>query len=93
MKFENDKGEPVEVNFHNFERVIPDGKAGRLHPREVHRQFGLVAPRAPSGSSVTGTTNEDWLGPACYREVFREHETNRLSGRIGSATGGKDRLV
>ena len=38
MKFENDKGEPVEVNFHNFERIIPDGKAGRLHPREVHRQ-------------------------------------------------------
>lgn len=92
MKFENDKGEPVEVNFHNFERIIPDGKAG-FTPVKFTVKFGLVAPRAPSGSSVTGTTNEDWLGPACYREVFREDETNRLSGRIGSATGGKDRLV
>jgi len=28
MKFENDKGEPVEVNFQNFDRILPGGKAG-----------------------------------------------------------------
>ena len=28
MKFENDKGEPVEVNFQNFERILPGSKAG-----------------------------------------------------------------
>jgi ABC-type sulfate transport system substrate-binding protein len=28
MKFENDKGEQVEVNFQNFERILPAAKAG-----------------------------------------------------------------
>ena len=28
MKFENEKGEPVEINFQNFERILPGGKAG-----------------------------------------------------------------
>jgi hypothetical protein len=28
MKFENDKGEPVEVNFQNFDSILPGGKAG-----------------------------------------------------------------
>ena len=28
MKFENDRGEPVEINFQNFERILPGGKAG-----------------------------------------------------------------
>ena len=28
MKFENDKGEPVEINFQNFERILPGAKPG-----------------------------------------------------------------
>ncbi len=28
MKFENDKGEPVEINFQNFERILPGPKSG-----------------------------------------------------------------
>jgi hypothetical protein len=28
MKFENDKGEPVEINFQNFERILPGSHAG-----------------------------------------------------------------
>lgn len=28
MKFENDKGEAVEINFQNFERILPGGDAG-----------------------------------------------------------------
>ena len=28
MKFENDKGEQVEVNFQNFERILPALKSG-----------------------------------------------------------------
>ena len=28
MKFENDKGEQVEINFQNFEKILPGGKAG-----------------------------------------------------------------
>jgi hypothetical protein len=28
MKFENDKGEQVEVNFQNFERILPAPKSG-----------------------------------------------------------------
>ncbi|HEY1232613.1 MAG TPA: hypothetical protein VGH22_04475 [Candidatus Binatia bacterium] len=28
MKFENDKGEPVEINFQNFERILPAPKGG-----------------------------------------------------------------
>jgi hypothetical protein len=28
MKFENDKGEPVEINFQNFERILPGSQAG-----------------------------------------------------------------
>jgi len=28
MKFQNDKGEFVEVNFENFERILPGGTAG-----------------------------------------------------------------
>ncbi len=28
MKFINDKGEPVEINFQNFEKVLPGAKAG-----------------------------------------------------------------
>jgi hypothetical protein len=27
MKFENDKGELVEINFQNFERILPGGTA------------------------------------------------------------------
>jgi hypothetical protein len=27
MKFENDKGEQVEVNFQNFERILPAAKS------------------------------------------------------------------
>jgi hypothetical protein len=28
MKFENDKGDQVEINFQNFEKILPGGKAG-----------------------------------------------------------------
>lgn len=28
MTFENDKGEKVEVNFQNFEKILPGGQAG-----------------------------------------------------------------
>jgi hypothetical protein len=28
MKFENDKGEQVEINFQNFERILPGAKPG-----------------------------------------------------------------
>ncbi len=28
MKFENDQGELVKVNFQNFERILPGSKAG-----------------------------------------------------------------
>jgi hypothetical protein len=28
MKFENDKGEPVEINFQNVERILPGNQAG-----------------------------------------------------------------
>jgi hypothetical protein len=28
MKFENDKRESVEINFENFERILPGGQAG-----------------------------------------------------------------
>jgi hypothetical protein len=28
MKFENDKGEQIEVNFQNFERILPAPKSG-----------------------------------------------------------------
>ena len=28
MKFENDKGEQVEINFQNFERILPSVKSG-----------------------------------------------------------------
>jgi hypothetical protein len=28
MKFENDKGEHIEVNFQNFERILPAPKSG-----------------------------------------------------------------
>jgi hypothetical protein len=28
MKFENDKGQPVEINFQNFEKVLPGDKPG-----------------------------------------------------------------
>jgi hypothetical protein len=28
MKFENDKGQPVEINFQNFESILPGAKAG-----------------------------------------------------------------
>jgi hypothetical protein len=28
MKFENDKGEPVEINFQNFEKILPGSQAG-----------------------------------------------------------------
>lgn len=28
MTFENDKGEPVEVSFQNFEKILPGGQAG-----------------------------------------------------------------
>ena len=28
MKFENDRGEPVEIHFQNFERILPGGEAG-----------------------------------------------------------------
>lgn len=27
MKFTNDKGQPVEINFQNFERILPGAKA------------------------------------------------------------------
>jgi hypothetical protein len=28
MKFENHKGQPVEINFQNFESILPGAKAG-----------------------------------------------------------------
>jgi hypothetical protein len=28
MKFENEKGELIEINFQNFERILPGGTAG-----------------------------------------------------------------
>ena len=28
MKFENENGKPVEINFQNFEKVLPGGKPG-----------------------------------------------------------------
>jgi hypothetical protein len=28
MKFENDKGQPVEINFQNFEKVLSGDKPG-----------------------------------------------------------------
>jgi hypothetical protein len=28
MTFENDKGEKVEINFQNFEKILPGGKPG-----------------------------------------------------------------
>jgi hypothetical protein len=28
MKFENDKGQPVVINFQNFESILPGAKAG-----------------------------------------------------------------
>ena len=28
MKFENDKGEQVEINFQNFDRILPGAKPG-----------------------------------------------------------------
>ena len=28
MKFENEKGESVEINFQNFERILPAPKSG-----------------------------------------------------------------
>jgi hypothetical protein len=28
MKLENDKGEPVEINFQNFEKILPGSQAG-----------------------------------------------------------------
>jgi hypothetical protein len=31
MKFENDKGEPVEINFQNFEKILPGSQAGFTH--------------------------------------------------------------
>jgi hypothetical protein len=31
MKFQNENGETVEVNFQNFEKVLPGGKPGLTH--------------------------------------------------------------
>jgi hypothetical protein len=30
MKFENDKGEPVEINFQNFQEIEPGGERSNL---------------------------------------------------------------
>lgn len=31
MKFENADGQPVEINFQNFEKVLPETKPGLTH--------------------------------------------------------------
>jgi hypothetical protein len=31
MKFENKDGKPVEINFQNFEKVLPGEEAGLTH--------------------------------------------------------------
>jgi hypothetical protein len=40
MKFENDKGQPVEINFQNFEKVA--GGQTWTHAREVKKWQGRV---------------------------------------------------
>jgi len=44
MKFENDKGEQVEVNFQNFERILPAPKSGyTLVKLKNGKEEGLLA--------------------------------------------------
>jgi hypothetical protein len=48
MKFENDKGEQVEINFQNFERILPAPKSG----------YTLVKLKNGKEESVLATENE-----------------------------------
>jgi hypothetical protein len=48
MKFENDKGEQVEVNFQNFERILPGPKLG----------YTLVKLKNGKEESLLATENE-----------------------------------
>ena len=48
MKFENDKGEQVEVNFQNFERILPAPKSG----------YTLVKLKNGKEEWLLGTENE-----------------------------------
>jgi hypothetical protein len=48
MKFENDKGEQVEINFQNFERILPGPKLG----------YTLVKLKNGKEESLLATENE-----------------------------------
>ena len=56
MKFENDKGQAVELNFQNFESILPDTKDGFTRVKFKNGNEDWI--KAPNNEILEATVEE-----------------------------------